>query len=143
MRGTVRSTVTRRTLVLAAVAAAATGPAVNLFWRRGRDGERQRAYEALVEALLDHGALPDAASPGNGLSDLYACALPARRREIDSVLDGLVDAKLTHIPAHERVAHLRRWAAAGGERRALAAHALALAASAYGPSDDRAVPVVI
>jgi len=143
MRGTVRSTVTRRTLVLTAVAAAASGPALNLFWRRGRDVERARAYEALVQALLEQGALPDAASPEYGLSDLYARALPARRREIDSVLDGLVDAKLTRIPAHERVAHLRRWAAVGGDRRALAVHALALAAAAYGPADDRAVPVVI
>jgi hypothetical protein len=143
MRRTVQATVTRRTVVLAALAAAVSGGAVDLFRRRGRDVERLRAYEALIQALLDNGALPGAASPGDGLQALYATALPARRREIDAVLDGLVDARLTRISRHERVAHLRRWAAAGGERRALAAHALALAAAAYGPIDDRAVPVVI
>jgi hypothetical protein len=77
------------------------------------------------------------------LSVLYGDALPGRRREIDVVLDALSDARFARIDTAARIRVLRRWTAAGGERRALAGRALALAAAAYGPADDRALPVVI
>jgi hypothetical protein len=73
---------------------------------------------------------------------LYADALPRRRQEIDDVLDSLAQAGLADRRPADRIALLRQWAAAGGERRALAARATALAAAAYGPA-DRALPVVI
>ena len=139
-----RPTLTRRTLVLAALGALSAAPAIGYLGRRERNG--RDAYQAIVEALIDHGALPDApagaASAADRLSALYADALPARRREIDRVFDELAAADVAGMNKRERIALLRDWAAAGGEHRALAAQATALAAAAYGPPDG-ALPVVI
>ena len=139
-----RPTLSRRTLVLAALGALSAAPVLGYLGHRDSGG--RDAYEAMVEALLDHGALPDpargAASAGARLSDLYADALPARRREIDEVLGELSRSGIARMNTRERVAVLRGWAAAGGERRALAARATALAAAAYGPAGG-ALPVVI
>lgn len=138
--------VTRRTLLLAAVAAAAAPPALRILHERGYDRDRRRAYEALVAALLATGALPGGAegarAAGDRLDALYAGALPRRRREIDAVLDELARARLARRAPQERIALLREWSAAGGERRAVAARAVALGSAAYGPA-DRALPVVI
>jgi hypothetical protein len=113
---------------------------------RGYDRARQRAYEALVEALLEAGKLPgsphEAARAGDRLAALYREALPRRRAEIDAVLDALADARLAERPRAQRLRTLRRWAVDGGERRATAARALALAGAAFGPT-DRPLPVVI
>lgn len=137
---------TRRTLLLAAVAAAATPPALHLLQERGYDSERRRAYEALVEALLAAGILaggPDGARAAAGrLNALYGDALPRRRREIDAVLDDLRRAGLAQRTPAERIELLRGWSAAGGERRTVAARAVALASAAFGPA-DRALTVVI
>jgi hypothetical protein len=138
--------ITRRTLLLAAAGAAMAPVALRVARERGYDRERRRSYRALVEALLVTGALPgspaDAASAGDRLGALYADALPRRRREIDAVLDALAQARLAQRAPAGRVALLREWAAAGGERRAIAARAIALASAAYGPA-DRPLPVVI
>lgn len=136
---------TRRTLLLAGLAAVVAAPAARLLGDRGYDPERRRAYEALVEALLDHGSLPGRASEARAaadrLAELYADALPARRREIDAILDA-IGGNLARRSKAERVALLRDWAAEGGERRALAARATALAGAAFGPA-DRPLTVVI
>jgi hypothetical protein len=138
--------ITRRTLLLATAAALAAPPVLRLVQLRGYDRDRRAVYEALVEALLDADALPGTAAgapaAGDRLAALYAEALPRRRREIDAVLDGLAEAKLAHRSPAERIALLRQWAAAGGERRVLAARATTLAGAAYGPP-DRPLPVVI
>jgi hypothetical protein len=137
---------TRRTFLLAALAAAAAPSALRFARRRGYDVDRRRAYQALVEGLLAAGALPDppasAPAAGERLAGLYADALPRRRREMDDVLDELARADLPRRAPADRVALLRDWAAAGGDQRILAARATALAAAAYGPT-DRALPVVI
>lgn len=110
---------------------------------RGYDGDRRRAYEALVQALVADGALPGGGGDaGDRLAALYRDALPGRRREIDSVLDKLARANLARKPVSERLSLLRAWSAAGGERRVVAARALALASAAYGPA-DRPLTVVI
>jgi hypothetical protein len=132
---------TRRSLLGAALVAVAVPR--NLT-RRG-DPDRTRAYEALVDALVDHGALPHGGgktNAGERLAALYAEALPRRRREIDAVLDGLVQARFARRPRSDRIALLRRWANEGGQRRVLAARALALAGATSGPA-DRALPVAI
>jgi hypothetical protein len=138
--------ITRRTLLLAAAAGVVAPTVLRRARQRGYDDDRRRHYEALVEALLGAGALPgtaaEASSAGDRLAALYADSLPRRRREIDAVLDGLAQAKLARLHPPERIALLREWAAAGGERRVLAARATALAAAAYGPS-DRPLPVAI
>jgi hypothetical protein len=126
---------TRRSLLAAAGAAALAPPLWRTLQQRGYDNDRRRAYEALVAALADHGALPGDAGAGDRLADLYRESLPRRRREIDQVLDALAHARLAERTPKERVALLRDWAAAGGERRALAARALALAGAAYGPAE--------
>lgn len=126
---------TRRSLIAAAGAAALAPPLWRPFQERGYDRDRRRAYEALVAALADHGALPGDAGAGDRLAELYRESLPRRRREIDQVLDALSRARLDKRPPGERVALLKDWAAAGGERRALAARALALAGAAYGPAE--------
>ena len=131
---------TRRSFLGAAAAAVLAGPALHLARERGYDRDRRRTYAGLVEGLIAAGALPDGA-PGR-LADVYADALPRRRREIGGVLDALADARLAQRAPAERVALLREWAAAGGARRALAARAVDLAAGSYGPG-DRALPVVI
>ena len=139
--------ITRRTLLLGALATAAAAAPVWQFVReRGYDRDRRQAYEALVEALSDVRALPattaDAPAAGDRLEALYADALPRRRREIDAVLDELARAGVAQRSPSERIALLREWAAAGGDRRATAGRALALAAAAYGPA-DRALTVAI
>ena len=138
--------ITRRTLLIGAVAAAAAGPALRFTLERGYDRDRRRAYEALVEGLIVAGALPDAPTGAPGAADrlsaLYARALPRRRREIDRVLDDLAAAQLHRRTPEVRGAQLRAWAASGGDQRALAARAVALGSAAYGPV-DRPLPVVI
>jgi hypothetical protein len=110
---------------------------------RGYDADRRRAYEALVQALLAHRALPGGGGDaGDRLAALYRDALPVRRREIDAVLDTLARANLAQKPVPDRLRLLRDWSAAGGERRVVAARALALASAAYGPA-DRPLTVVI
>ena len=130
-----RGALTRRSLLAAAGAAAIAPPIVRLLGERGYDRDRRRAYEALVEALADHGALPADGGAGDRLAAIYRQSLPRRRREIDAVLDALTRARLADQTPAERVALLDDWAAAGGERRALAARALALAGAAYGPAE--------
>ena len=125
---------TRRS-VLAAAGAAALAPPLVWVGQRGYDRDRRRAYEALVAALTDHGALPADGGAGDRLAALYRESLPRRRREIDAVLDALAQARLADKTPPQRVALLREWAAAGGKRRALAARALALAGAAYGPAE--------
>ena len=126
---------TRRSLLAAAGAAALAPPLWRVLQERGYDRDRRRAYEALVAALADHGALPGDGGAGDRLALLYRESLPRRRREIDAVLDALAEARLADRTPAQRVAVLRGWAAAGGERRALAARALALAGAAYGPAE--------
>ena len=129
------SLLTRRSLLAAAGAVALAPPLWRALEERGYDRDRRRAYEALVAALADHGALPADGGAGDRLGELYRASLPRRRREIDAVLDALADAKLADKTPARRIALLREWAAAGGERRALAARALALAGAAYGPAE--------
>src|SRR4051794_26997972 len=129
------SPLTRRSLLAAAGAAALAPPLWRSLQERGYDRDRRRAYEALVAALADYGALPGDAGAGDRLAQLYGESLPRRRREIDDVLDALAHARLDKRAPSDRVALLRMWAAAGGERRALAARALALAGAAYGPTE--------
>src|SRR5215217_772068 len=96
-----RSRLTRRSLLAAAALAVAAPPFVRELHERGYDRERRRAYEALVDALVDHGALPGgggATAPGDRLAELYRDALPRRRREIDAVLDGLASERLAERP---------------------------------------------
>jgi len=133
-----RAHLTRRSLLAGAVAAAAAAPLWNLLRERGYDRERRRAYDALVDALTDHGALPHGGqrtTAGERLAALYDEALPRRRREIDAVLDGLVQARFAQRTRPDRIATLRRWANEGGDRRVLAARALALAGATSGPAD--------
>lgn len=141
-----RAMITRRTLLLGALATAAAGPALGLLRERDGARDRRRSYQALVDALIGAGALPGPPSAASAAADrltaLHAASLPARRREIDAVLDGLDRAQLARLAPPERLALLRGWAAAGGERRVLAARALALAGAAFGPA-DRPLPVVI
>jgi hypothetical protein len=141
----IRVALTRRSLLVLAGSAATAPVLLRLVGERGFDGERRVAYEALCEALLVARALPDrtgASGAADRLADVYADALPARRREIDLVLDALIAARLAHRHAAERLQVLREWAAAGGERRATAARALDLAGAAFGPA-DRPLPVVV
>jgi hypothetical protein len=141
-----RANLTRRSLLVASAAAAVALPLARTLQERGYDRERRNAYEALVESLVAAGALPatggEHGAAGERLTALYREALPARRREIDAVLDGLVDARFPQLPRDRRTEALRRWAAAGGDRRVLAARALALAGAAFGPT-DRPLPVAI
>ena len=138
-----RAPVTRRTAVLGALAAALAWPVLGRLSPTGSPRLRQQTYAALVAALVDHGALPAAAPPRESLASVRSDALPLRQKEIDDVLDALERAGVSRRPPRERIQLLRAWSAAGGERRALAARATALAAAAYGPADDRSLPVVI
>ena len=136
---------TRRSLLGAAATAVAVPSLWGLIRERGYDRDRRRAYESLVDALVEHGALPrggGASAPGDRLADLYRDALPRRRREIDGVLDRLASARFADKRPAERIDLLRRWAREGGDRRVLAARSLALAGAAFGPA-DRPLPVVI
>jgi hypothetical protein len=137
----------RRRLLLAVAGAALAGPAVARLAGGDAGAARARVREALVEALLDHGALPgaaaDAPAAAERLRAFRAAALPARRRELDAALDALGRAGLPQLSPAARIRLLRRWAREGGERRAVAARALALAAAAYGPDDGHPLPVVI
>jgi len=140
-----RAYLTRRSLLAGAAVAVATPPLWGLLRERGYDRERKRAYEALVDALTDHGALPhggERTTAGDRLAALYHEALPRRRREIDAVLDGLAQARFAQRTRPDRIATLRRWAHERGDRRALAARALALAGATSGPA-DRPLPVAI
>ena len=141
-----RAKLTRRSLLASAALAAAAPPAYRLLRERGYDRERRRAYRALIDALLRAGALPAAANAApaatDRLGEVYATALPRRRTEIDAVLDALGRAGFADLAPRARLGLLRRWAAAGGERRVVAARALALAGAAFGPA-DRPLPVVI
>ena len=136
----------RRSLLLAAAALVAVPPVLRLGRPERPGPDPLREYQALVEALLLARALPGSPAGARGARDRLAAhrreALPGRRAEIDGVLAGLAGARLANREPRERIAELRRWAAAGGERRVLAARALALAGAAYGPV-DRPLPVVI
>jgi len=129
------SLLTRRSLLAAVGAAALAPPLWRSLQERGYDRDRRRAYEALVTALADHGSLPRDAGAADRLAEIYRESLPRRRREIEQVLDALSRARVEKRTPAQRVALLRHWAAAGGDHRALAARALALAGAAYGPAE--------
>jgi len=140
-----RIEITRRSLVVGVVGAGIAAPLVGRPGEQGLDHRRRRAFETLVEAVYGRQAVAarhGQSSAADRLAQVYDAALPARRREIDGVLDELVAARLAHRTTAERRAVISGWAAAGGDRRATAARALALAGAAFGPTDRPLAAVI-
>jgi hypothetical protein len=106
---------------------------------------RQRTIAALVEAVggprLAH---DDALAASRRIAADYESALPSRRRATDEVLSALQRESFADAPTQARVQLLRSWAR-DARKRHLADHAVALAASGFGPAGDdfRSVPVRI